>query len=128
MQESAAMPSARQLRTVLHGEVIGPEDAAYDEARSVFYGIDRRPAMIVRPRDANEVAYIVSVARDTGSDLAVRSGGHSLAGHSVSDGGIVLDLTGRGENLREFLLRDRHDAAVAAKDDGATRGRALIES
>ena len=49
--------------------------------------------MIVRPRDANEVAYIVSVARDTGSDLAVRSGGHSLAGHSVSDGGIVLDLT-----------------------------------
>ena len=93
MQESAAMPSTRQLRTVLHGEVIGPEDAAYDEARSVFYGIDRRPAMIVRPRDANEVAYIVSVARDTGSDLAVRSGGHSLAGHSVSDGGIVLDLT-----------------------------------
>jgi FAD/FMN-containing dehydrogenase len=83
-----------QLRGDLTGRVIGPDDAGYDEARTVFYGgFDRRPALIVRPADASEVSHVVSVARDTGMELAVRSGGHSLAGHSVSEGGIVLDLS-----------------------------------
>ncbi len=82
-----------QLRAVLNDRVIGPSDAGYDEARTVFSGrIDRRPAVIVRPVDANEVSLIVSLARENGVELAVRSGGHSLAGYSVSDGGIVLDL------------------------------------
>ncbi|HEX2404431.1 MAG TPA: hypothetical protein VHM29_06985, partial [Acidimicrobiia bacterium] len=69
--------SIPKLREVLDGEVITPEDESYDEARHVFYGIDRRPAVIIRPTDANEVAYVVSIARDSGSELAVRSGGHS---------------------------------------------------
>jgi FAD/FMN-containing dehydrogenase len=77
----------------LVGRVIAPADAEYDKARAVFYGgIDRRPAVIVRPADATQVARIVSAARETGFALAVRSGGHSIAGHSVSEGGIVLDL------------------------------------
>ena len=46
----------------------------------------------MRPTSAEEVARVVSLAAESGSELAVRSGGHSLAGHSVSDGGIVLDL------------------------------------
>jgi FAD/FMN-containing dehydrogenase len=86
-------PPVANLRQALRGEVIGPEDPGYDEARAVFYGIDRRPAAIVRPIDPDEVAHVVSVARDTGAELAIRSGGHSIAGHSVSDGGIVLDLS-----------------------------------
>jgi FAD/FMN-containing dehydrogenase len=74
--------------------VIAPDDPEYDQARTLFAGgIDRRPAVIIRPVDATEVAQVVSLARDTGLELAVRSGGHSAAGHSVSDGGIVLDLT-----------------------------------
>src|SRR3954453_10764721 len=82
-----------ELRPVLHGRVITPDDAAYDGARTVFYGgIDRRPAAIVRPKDATDVSRVVSFARERGLELAVRSGGHSLAGHSVSEGGIVLDL------------------------------------
>jgi FAD/FMN-containing dehydrogenase len=85
--------SIPKLREVLDGEVITPEDASYDEARSGFYGIDRKPGVIVRPTDANEVAYVVSIARDTGTELAVRSGGHSIAGYGSSDGGIVLDLS-----------------------------------
>jgi len=85
--------SLPELRAILNGRVIAPDDAGYDEARTVFYGgIDRRPAVIVRPADATEVSLVVSLARETGVELAVRSGGHSLAGHSVSDGGIVLDL------------------------------------
>jgi FAD/FMN-containing dehydrogenase len=89
---SSETPSVTQLREILEGEVIAPDDTGYDEARAVFYGIDRKPAAIVRPTNADEVAYIVSIARDTGTELAVRSGGHSLAGYAVSEGGLVLDL------------------------------------
>jgi FAD/FMN-containing dehydrogenase len=83
-----------ELRAVLHGRVITPDDAAYDGARTVFYGgIDRRPAAIVRPKDATDVSRVVSLARERGLELAVRSGGHSTAGHGTTDGGIVLDLS-----------------------------------
>jgi len=82
-----------QLRSSFDGRVTGPGDAGYDQARKVFYGKwDRRPAAVVRPTSAREVARVVTLAAESGSELAVRSGGHSLAGHSVSDGGIVLDL------------------------------------
>jgi len=81
------------LRAGLKGQVITPEDPGYDAARTVFSGaIDRRPAAIARPRDAAEVSRVVLFAREAGLDLAVRSGGHSGPGHSVCDGGIVLDL------------------------------------
>jgi FAD/FMN-containing dehydrogenase len=72
--------------------VIGPNDAGYDGARGVLYDTESRPAAIARPADAAEVARVVDVARETGAELAVRSGGHSGAGHGTSDGGIVLDL------------------------------------
>jgi FAD/FMN-containing dehydrogenase len=48
--------------------------------------------VVVRPTDASDVSQVVSLARETGLELAVRSGGHSLAGHSTTDGGILLDL------------------------------------
>lgn len=83
-----------KLRTALNGRVIVPDDDGYNEARAVFYGwINRRPAVIARAVDATDVSRVVSIAREAGLALAVRSGGHSLAGHSVSDGGIVLDLS-----------------------------------
>jgi FAD/FMN-containing dehydrogenase len=84
-----------ELRGKLGDRLITPNDGAYDDARSVFYGkFDRRPAVIARPVDAGEVSSVVSLARVSGLELAVRSGGHSLAGHGVSEGGIVLDLSG----------------------------------
>jgi FAD/FMN-containing dehydrogenase len=83
----------QRLRADLRGQVIGPADADYDEARALFVGgFDRRPAVIARAADADEVSRIVSLARETGMALAVRSGGHSASGNSVCDGGIVLDL------------------------------------
>jgi len=86
--------SIPRLRTVFDGRVIAPSDANYDEARTVFYGsIDRRPALIVRVRNAGDVARVVWLARENGLELAVRSGGHSPAGHGVTEGGIVLDLS-----------------------------------
>jgi FAD/FMN-containing dehydrogenase len=83
-----------RLRAAVDGRVITPEDAGYDQARTLFYGgFDQRPAAIVRPADAAQVAQVVDLARDGGLELAVRCGGHSNAGHSLSDGGIVLDLS-----------------------------------
>src|ERR1041384_2219559 len=91
---SPAELSIPRLRAVVTGRVITADDTDYDEARTVFYGgIDRRPLAIVRVANANDVAYVVSLARETGIELAVRSGGHSVPGHSVSEGGIVLDLS-----------------------------------
>lgn len=86
--------SIPELRTQFSGQVIAPDDTEYDTARTVVAGgIDRRPAVIIRPADAAEVAQVIRVARESGHELAVRSGGHSGAGHSVSEGGVVLDLT-----------------------------------
>jgi FAD/FMN-containing dehydrogenase len=84
----------RRLRAAVDGQVISPGDAAYDQARTPFYGgFDRHPLAIVRPTGPTEVAQVVTVARETGLELAVRGGGHSVAGHGVSDGGIVCDLS-----------------------------------
>ncbi|MGH2538625.1 MAG: FAD-binding oxidoreductase [Candidatus Promineifilaceae bacterium] len=80
--------SIPELRAAFDGEVIAHGDPGYDEARTVFLGgIDRRPALIVRVAGAADVARVIGLARESGLELAVRSGGHS-----VTDGGIVLDL------------------------------------
>jgi FAD/FMN-containing dehydrogenase len=83
-----------RLGKEVDGRVIAPDDPAYDEARAVFYGgLDKRPAAIVRVANDADVARVIAEARSTGLELAVRSGGHSLVGHSVTEGGIVLDLS-----------------------------------
>jgi FAD/FMN-containing dehydrogenase len=100
--------SIPQLRAALNGRVIAPDDAGYDKARTVFYGgINRRPAVIVCVTDETDVARVVLLARQTGLELAVRSGGHSTAGHSVSDGGIVLDLS----DMRALEIDAEHRTA-----------------
>jgi FAD/FMN-containing dehydrogenase len=86
-------PSITELRAVVTGRVIAPDDDGYDRARTVFYdGFDRRPAAIVRAADADDVSRAVTFVREAGLELAVRGGAHSLVGHSTTDGGIVLDL------------------------------------
>jgi FAD/FMN-containing dehydrogenase len=89
--------SIAQLRSDVAGPVVGPGDPDYDTARRVFLpAVDRRPAAIVRPAGADDVARVVTLARETGLRLAVRGGGHGQAGHGTTDDGIVLDLTGLG--------------------------------
>ena len=93
MTSLADPTTLEQLRADYPDRVVGPDDGDYDAARLVFPGgIDIRPAAIVRPRDAAEVARIVTLARDSGTTLAIRGGGHSAAGHGLVENGIVLDL------------------------------------
>ena len=85
----------RELTSGLRGRVIYPADGDYDAARGVFNGmIDRRPRAVVRPVDASDVVRCIESARRHDLPLSVRGGGHSVAGHAVRDGAIMLDLSG----------------------------------
>ncbi len=76
------------------GTVIRPEDAAFETARQVHNRVyDRRPSLIVKAASSADVARTVIFAREHDLEIAVRGGSHSLAGHSTTDGGIVLDLS-----------------------------------
>jgi FAD/FMN-containing dehydrogenase len=90
---TSASLSIDDLRAAVRGRVITADDPEFDAARTIMYqGPDTRPAAIVRVADAADVSTVVSIARQTGIELAVRSGGHSAAGHSSTDGGVVIDL------------------------------------
>jgi FAD/FMN-containing dehydrogenase len=76
------------------GELVGPHDAGYDDARRVYNAmIDRRPALIARCADADDVARAIGFASRRGLPLAVRGGGHNGGGLGVVDDGIVADLS-----------------------------------
>jgi FAD/FMN-containing dehydrogenase len=84
----------RQLRSDLHGALLQPADGLYDSARRVWNGmIDRHPALIVRCGDAEDVVTAVHFARTQDLLVAVRGGGHNVAGNAVCDGGMVIDLS-----------------------------------
>lgn len=82
------------LRAQLRGEVVDPSSPSYDATRIVWNGmIDRRPAIIARCRNAADVAASINFAHDHGLAIAVRSGGHNVAGYAVCDGGLMLDMS-----------------------------------
>jgi FAD/FMN-containing dehydrogenase len=121
--------SIQDLRETFQDRLFTPADAGYDQARTIFYGgMDQRPAAIIRPVDAAEVSRMVTFAREAGLELAIRSGGHSLAGHSLSEGGLVLDLSG----LKSLQIAvDRLTAwagtgLTAAEYTNSTSGHGLV--
>ncbi len=82
------------FRTQLRGEVLDPSSPSYDATRVVWNGmIDRRPALIACCRNAADVATSINFARDHGLAIAVRSGGHNVAGYAVCDGGLMIDMS-----------------------------------
>ena len=82
------------LKKGVQGAVILPDDASYEEARKVWNAmIDKHPAAIVRCATSPDVVHAVNFAREHGFALAVRGGGHNIAGSAVCDDGIVIDLS-----------------------------------
>jgi len=83
----------KELRAAIRGEVITPDHAEYDRARRVWNGvIDRNPAVIARCADTADVVTTVAVARRHRIEVAIRGGGHQVAGSGVVDDGLVIDL------------------------------------
>src|SRR3954468_16386004 len=80
--------------TGFRGQQIHPGETGYDDARSVINGmIDRRPALVVRPTGAADIIEAVNLGREHGLPVSAKCGGHQVAGHSVADGGILVDLS-----------------------------------
>jgi hypothetical protein len=93
---TAAPLASDAFRSTFRGELIEPGDPGYDEARAVYNGmIDRRPRLIARCADVADVIAAVGLARETGTLLAVRGGGHNAGGLGVWDDAIVIDLSGQ---------------------------------
>ncbi|MCX5053405.1 MULTISPECIES: FAD-binding oxidoreductase [unclassified Streptomyces] len=91
---STAAQAARKELADFSGELIGPEDSGYEQARAVYNAmIDRRPALLARCADADAVARVIGFARAHDLPLAVRGGGHHGAGLGTVDGGVVADLS-----------------------------------
>ncbi len=83
-----------ELRRTFRGQLVTPSDDGYDASRQLRNAmVDRHPALIARCLGAAEVASTISVARERGLEIAVRGGGHSIVGHSMIDGAVVIDLS-----------------------------------
>ncbi len=83
-----------ELKGAFEGEILLPSDGAYDNARQIWNAmIDKRPAVIARCASTSDVVLGVNFARDNGLLLAVRGGGHNIAGNAVCDDGLVIDLS-----------------------------------
>jgi FAD/FMN-containing dehydrogenase len=93
MVASVPAESLAQLRAQFSGVVLEPGDPGYDDARRVHNGaIDRRPALVARCQGTADVVDSVRFAREHDLEIAVRGGGHNVAGRATSDGGLMIDL------------------------------------
>lgn len=117
-----------RLRHVFDGEIVVPTSPAYDTARRVWNGaVDRRPAAIAYCTGPEDVIAAVAFARSKRLPLAVRSGGHNVAGSSVCDGGLVVDLS-RMKSIAVDVERRtvRAEAGLTLGEfDAATQGFGL---
>src|ERR1051326_5236217 len=110
------------------GEQLRPGDAGYDEARILWNGLfDRHPALIARCTSTDDVVAALNYGREHGLEIAVRSGGHSAAGHSTLDDGLVIDLS----QMKNIDIDPEAQTCVAqpgltwAEFDGATQAHGL---
>jgi FAD/FMN-containing dehydrogenase len=118
----------RELATRTRGLVITPNHPLYDSARALFNGmLDRRPRLIFRPLDTEDLAAAVRWASDADLPIAVRGGGHSVAGHAMPDDGFVIDLSGwRSANVDpDRRVAEAQGGCLLMDLDVATAGHGL---
>jgi FAD/FMN-containing dehydrogenase len=116
------------FRRRLSGGVVCPSDQDYEAARAVWNGmIDRRPALIAYCANRQDVIEAVNFARTTDILTAVRSGGHNIAGASLCDGGLVIDLSRMNRVTVDAATRTARaeGGALLADLDAATQARGL---
>ena len=86
--------SAAELASTFTGQLLKPADVGYEDARKVHNGlIDKRPALIARCRGVADVVDAINLTRKLGLEVAVRGGGHNVAGRATIDGGVMIDLS-----------------------------------
>lgn len=135
---TATVDHTGDLRARMTGTVVAPADPGYDDARRVWNGaVDRRPALVARCADVEDVVAAVDHARLRGLEIAVRGGAHNAAGHATGDGALVIDLAavntvtvdpearrarvGGGALLRDMdAATQEHGLAVPAGEVGHT--------
>jgi FAD/FMN-containing dehydrogenase len=106
-----------KIKNTITGRVLTPKDGAYDEVRRIWNGmIDRRPAVIVRPAQAGDVAPAIKFARDNALEITLRGAGHNIAGNAVCNDGLMIDFSNMN-TVRVDAVRRR-----ARVDPGATLG------
>jgi FAD/FMN-containing dehydrogenase len=118
-----------ELRLGVSGSVVAPDDVGFDAARAVWNAmIDRRPAAIVRAAGIGDIVATIAFCRERGLDLAVRGGGHNVAGSGTVDGGVVLDLGDLNEVFTDPTARTVRVQAGAtlAHIDAATEPFDLV--
>lgn len=94
MPASSLADSVARLGTTFTGSLLQPGNTGYEDARKIHNGlIDKRPVLIARCRGTADIADAVKLARDCGLEIAVRGGGHNVAGRSTIDGGLLIDLS-----------------------------------
>jgi FAD/FMN-containing dehydrogenase len=90
----ATVAATSELKSLVRGEVVQPDDPTYDEVRKVYNAlVDRHPAVIVRCADVADVLSTVNFAREQKLPVSIRGGGHNVAGFAVNDDGVVIDLS-----------------------------------
>ena len=106
------------------GDVIAPDHEGYDDARTVWNGaVDRRPRLIARCRGTADVAAAVRFARDRDLEIAVRGGGHNVAGTATCDDGIVIDLSAMRTVTVDPLERTAAATSAVPLQRAISRGR-----
>jgi FAD/FMN-containing dehydrogenase len=111
---------AEMLRGQLDGELVLPGDDGYDDARAIWNAMhDRQPALIVRPRSTGDVVAALAFAREEGLPVAIRGGGHSVAGYGTVEGGLVIDhslMRGVDVDADRRIVRAEAGATLADLD------------
>ena len=106
MTTTAQLPANTVHRPHFDGQILDPGTRGYDCARSVWNAaIDHRPKLIAQCASAGDVVAAVRTARERDLEIGVRCGGHSIAGHAVPDGGLMIDLTAMGRVIVDPVTR-----------------------
>ena len=117
-----------RLRASMRGEVITPGHEVYNEVRKIWNGdVNRRPAVIARCTNVDDVKAALAFGRTSGLRIAVKCGGHSVPGHSIADDALMIDLRGMNKVTVDAAARRAtvQGGAIWSEVDAATQAHSI---